>query len=62
MSDLNPATCTDLEWFEETGMCGGCGSDGDACHPGKPCGDMPTWYDVGRICNRCQYRKDQGLA
>ena len=59
----DPARCDDLVWWETTGMCGGCG--GDDCHEG-PCGEQPLnaawfgWYRL--ICDRCQYRKDQGLV
>jgi hypothetical protein len=59
----NPSRCDDLVWWELTGMCGGCGDDD--CHDG-PCGESYVhagWFGWERlVCDKCQYRKDQGLV
>ena len=47
---------SDLDWFEETGHCGGCGDD--TCHPGQPCGDV-RGYDHG-VCDLCPTRVATG--
>jgi hypothetical protein len=57
----NPATCDDLRWWEETGMCGGCGEE--TCHVG-PCSEAPgidPMYGYKRLlCDLCEYRQAQG--
>ena len=47
---------SDLEWFEESGNCGGCGDQN--CHPGTPCGDV-RGYDHG-VCDLCPTRVHTG--
>lgn len=49
---VNAATCTDQEWFEATGHCGGCGDLIAECG----CGGC-----IGDYCRRCPNRQAQGL-
>lgn len=64
MTEIDPSICSDREWFNETGHCGGCGDPGEGCHPGWPCGDVlvsdPMREGGARVCDRCQYRVDTG--
>lgn len=62
MTEKNPVdawSCSDRQWWNETGMCG-CGDY--TCHPGRPCGTITDDGIYGHtVCSRCSFRHDQGF-
>lgn len=64
--DINPATCSDLEWFNVTAglFCGGCGNEVANCHPGQACGNVVPAFNpfgfVRCVCDLCPARLATG--